>query len=524
MHSGLEDIARTARLARGARAASAGIVLGTRLAVLAPLPRLGLIVVDEEHDASFKQQEGLRYSARDAAVYRAQARRLPGGPRHRDALARDLAQLAPGPLRAARAPGARRARRAAAAVRTVDLRTRAARNRAFARTSSRRSASASRDGEQSLVFINRRGYAPVLACEACGWTAGCERCTARMVLHSADERGSLRCHHCGAAGRDSARLPDLRQRRSEADGPRHATRRGDAAARFPDARIVRIDRDSARRRERARAHAGGHPPRRGRHPGRHAAARQGPRLPDLTLVGVLNADSALVSTDYRAAERLFAVLAQVAGRAGPARASGRSADPDALSRPSAVRRARAPRLRRLRRVAARRAPQRRLPAVRVRGRAARRGDEARPGDRIPARARRRWSQAPEEVTRLRPGAAPPHAPRGLRARAARDAVGAPARRCRSYLALLSKHLFEHGAARRPLAPRRRPDRVRLKFDAFQWQSDPESRNRRRRSKTPSTSEARRPDMPERIHALERPKQASHGDFASQRRAAARQAA
>jgi primosomal protein N' (replication factor Y) len=171
-----------------------------------------------------------------------------------------------------------------------------------------------RAGEQSLLFINRRGYAPVLACEACGWTAACARCTARMVLHTADRR--LRCHHCGAEAPIPRACPtcgnvDLRplgrgtQRIEET-----------LQARFPRARIVRIDRDSARRRaelvrtlEAIRRNEGDILV------GTQLLAK-GHDFPHLTLVGVLNADSALVSTDYRAPERLFALLSQVAGRAG----------------------------------------------------------------------------------------------------------------------------------------------------------------------------------------------------------------
>src|SRR5688500_9393995 len=193
MHSGLEDIARTSAWLAAARG-TAGIVLGTRLAVLAPLPKLGLIVVDEEHDSSFKQHEGLRYSARDAAVYRA---KLAGCPVilgtatpsleswHNWTLGRyerlELAERA--------SPGAR-----LPAVQTVDIRQDPP-EQGLCKTLVTEIEKRVALGEQSLIFINRRGYAPVLACEACGWTAGCERCTARMVLHAADRQ--LRCHHCG---------------------------------------------------------------------------------------------------------------------------------------------------------------------------------------------------------------------------------------------------------------------------------------------------------------------------------------
>jgi primosomal protein N' (replication factor Y) len=168
--------------------------------------------------------------------------------------------------------------------------------------------------EQSLVFINRRGYAPVLACEACGWAAGCERCTARMVLHAADRR--LRCHHCGAEAAIPRACPTCGNVDLKPVGRGTQRVEETLGARFPGARIVRIDRDSARRRaELSRTLEG---IRRGEGDilvGTQLLAK-GHDFPALTLVGVLNADTALVSTDYRAPERLFAVLAQVAGRAG----------------------------------------------------------------------------------------------------------------------------------------------------------------------------------------------------------------
>jgi primosomal protein N' (replication factor Y) (superfamily II helicase) len=312
MHSGLQAVARTRAWLEAARG-EAAIVLGTRLAVLAPLPRLALIVVDEEHDTSFKQQEGLRYSARDAAVYRA---KLAGCPvllgtatpaletwhnwQQERYVRLELTQRA--------SPGAR-----LPAVRAIDLRREPA-VQGLAPATVEAIAARLERGEQSLVFINRRGYAPVLACEACGWTAACTRCSARMVVHAVDAR--LRCHHCGAEGGipractvcgnvDLKPLGRGTQRIEEA-----------LAVRFRGARIVRIDRDSARRRVEMRATlAGVHRGEADILVGTQLLAK-GHDFPGLTFVAVLNADAALVSTDYRAAERLFAVLMQVAGRAG----------------------------------------------------------------------------------------------------------------------------------------------------------------------------------------------------------------
>ncbi|MDX1374445.1 MAG: primosomal protein N' [Burkholderiales bacterium] len=312
MHSGLEESTRTAAWIAAARG-KAAIVLGTRLAALAPMPGLGLVVIDEEHDTSFKQQEGLRYSGRDAAVYRARLAGCPvvlgtATPALETWFNSEAGRYRRITLSARAAPGAVLPR-----VRMLDL-AREPLEHGIAQTMLAAIEARLARGEQSLVFINRRGYAPVLACPACGWAAGCTRCTAHLVLHATDRR--LHCHHCGAEEPVPRACPvcgnvDLRplgrgtQRVEET-----------LAARFPSARIARIDRDTARRRETLTRTL-------------EAIARgaadilvgtqllaKGHDFPGLTLVGVLNADTALLSTDYRAAERLFATLAQVAGRAG----------------------------------------------------------------------------------------------------------------------------------------------------------------------------------------------------------------
>lgn len=311
LHSGLDDSTRTSSWLRAARG-EAGIVLGTRLAVLAPMPRLGLIVVDEEHDSSFKQQEGLRYSGRDAAIFRA---RQVGAPVILGTATPSLetyANMLAGrytllelPERAS--PGA-----SLPVVRTIDLRNEPEEN-GFTPSLVRAIEARLQRGEQSLVFINRRGYAPVLTCAACGWAAGCSRCTARLVLHASDRR--LRCHHCGLEESVPRACPQC------GNVDLHALGRGTQrveealARRFPNARIVRIDRDTARRKSLSSTLASIRDGGADILVGTQMVAK-GHDFPGLTLVGVLNADSALVSTDYRAGERLFAMLMQVAGRAG----------------------------------------------------------------------------------------------------------------------------------------------------------------------------------------------------------------
>jgi primosomal protein N' (replication factor Y) len=312
LHSGLEDTPRTAAWLAAARG-DAGIVLGTRLALLAPLPRLALIVVDEEHDTSFKQQEGLRYSARDAAVMRAKQSACPvilgsATPSLESWHNRLCGRYAPLELPERAVPGAQMPR-----VRTLDLRTEPVEH-GFARGSLEALRERLERGEQSLVFINRRGYAPILACDACGWAAGCARCSANLVLHAADRR--LRCHHCGAEAAIPRACPTCGNLDLRAVGRGTQRVEETLASLFPHARIVRIDRDTARRRSEFRRTLDG--VRRGESDilvGTQMLAK-GHDFPGLTLVCVLNADQALFSTDYRAAERLFATLSQVAGRAG----------------------------------------------------------------------------------------------------------------------------------------------------------------------------------------------------------------
>jgi len=296
----------------GAQSGAARVILGTRLAVLMPFAALGLVIVDEEHDGSYKQQEGLRYSARDVAVRRAQRLQVPivlgsatpsleswsNAHEGRYALAR--LQV--------RATGA-----AMPIVRTVD--TRADRPReglTFALTEAIRQR-VSR-GEQALVFVNRRGFAPVLFCRACSWHSTCSRCSANMVLHLRD--GELRCHHCGRRERIPPRCPNCGAADLAPVG--QGTQRVEESLHeaLPGARIARVDRDSTARRGSLRKVL--EEVRSGKVDvlvGTQMLAK-GHDYPALTLVGVLDADSALFSADFRAAERLFAQLVQVSGRAG----------------------------------------------------------------------------------------------------------------------------------------------------------------------------------------------------------------
>jgi primosomal protein N' (replication factor Y) len=310
LHSGLAESERLAHW-RAARSGEARIVLGTRLAVFAPLPDLGLVIVDEEQDSSFKQAEGFRYSARDLAVVRARQQEVPVV----------LGSATPALETYFNAVGGRYAlltlssRIGAPAPRIACIDTRGER---LTDGLSERLLTALRDrvasGEQALVFINRRGYAPVLACRACGWVSGCHRCAAQLVLHLPERR--LHCHHCGHVAPPPVACPDCGNQDLAPVG--HGTQRVEEALQrhLPDARILRIDRDTTRRR-------------RAWHDMRLRIEKRdvdilvgtqilakGHDFPHLNLVGVLNADGQLYSGDFRAAERLFALLTQVGGRAG----------------------------------------------------------------------------------------------------------------------------------------------------------------------------------------------------------------
>ncbi|MDP3842316.1 MAG: primosomal protein N' [Oxalobacteraceae bacterium] len=293
----------------------ARIVLGTRLAILASLPRLQLIVIDEEHDPSYKQQEGLRYSARDLAVWRA----------HQLGIAIVLGSATPSLESWQHAQTGRyrklelRQRAVAAAVlptvHLIDME----RNKPVDGITPVLIAALKlrlQRGEQSLLFLNRRGYAPVLACDACGWISNCSRCTAFMVLHKPEHR--LRCHHCSLELRIPRSCPTCGNVDLQPLG--RGTQRVEEGlqAVFPEARITRIDADSTRKK--GSAQAAFDTVHRGEVDiliGTQMVAK-GHDFKNLTLVGILNPDTALFSQDYRASERLFAQLMQVAGRAGRA--------------------------------------------------------------------------------------------------------------------------------------------------------------------------------------------------------------
>ena len=326
MHSGLTPAQRLSNWLLAALG-HADIVLGTRLSVFAPLPRLGLIVVDEEHDPSYKQQEGARYSARDLAVYRAQLEHVPvvlgsatpsletwqRAAQGRYTRLRLDQRVGGGALPRVRLFDMGVLPRPPAGAPPVVLAPMvlASKQERLAR------------GEQSLVFLNRRGYAPVLHCADCGWKSGCPHCSAWRVFHKGER--TLRCHHCGFTERVPRACPDCGNLDISPIGRGTEKLEEHLAELLPGARIARLDADTARGKGQlearlAQVHAGDVDVLVGTQ-----MVTKGHDFRRITLVVAVNPDSALFASDFRAPERLFALLMQAGGRAGrDALAAGRS--------------------------------------------------------------------------------------------------------------------------------------------------------------------------------------------------------
>ena len=298
-----------------AQRGQASVLLGTRLSIFTPMPKLGLIIIDEEHDASYKQQEGLRYSARDLAVWRARDLGIPVLLGSATPSLESWLHVQRGHYRKL-ALTQRATDVALPEVQLVDTR-RLRLEQGFSPQMLDAIAQRLEQGQQSLVFLNRRGYAPVLSCHSCGWLSRCTRCSAYMVMHrQSGVRNELQCHHCGHRARIPRACPDCGDQDLQPMG--RGTQRVEEflAERFPQARIARIDADSTRRKGSAEAlfaqvHAGEVDILVGTQ-----MVAKGHDFAKLGLVGVLNADAMLFAHDFRAPERLFAQLMQVAGRAG----------------------------------------------------------------------------------------------------------------------------------------------------------------------------------------------------------------
>jgi primosomal protein N' (replication factor Y) len=315
LHSGLTPAQRL-RHWLAAHLGLADLVLGTRLAVFAPLPRLGLIVVDEEHDPSYKQQEGARYSARDLAVYRG---KLEGA-------CVVLGSATPSIESWQRADQGRYVRLtmgqrigggALPAVRLVDMNLLPKIKGISTALSPQLVAALGKRlerGEQSMLFLNRRGYAPVLHCGECGWKSGCPNCSAFRVFHRVDR--TLRCHHCSLTQPVPRACPDCGNLDIAPMGRGTERLEEQLAQALPGARIARIDADSTKLKGSLEAQLSAV------HDGNvdvlvgTQMVAKGHDFRRITLVAAVDPDSALFSSDFRAPERVFSLLMQAAGRAG----------------------------------------------------------------------------------------------------------------------------------------------------------------------------------------------------------------
>jgi primosomal protein N' (replication factor Y) (superfamily II helicase) len=316
LHSALTDTERRDAW-RAAFSGKARIIIGTRSAVFTSLPKLALIVVDEEHDPSYKQQEGFRYSARDLAVMRARGAGVPVILGSATPSLETLENAASGryakhllPQR----PGSAQPPR----MSLIDLRRHAA-DQGLSTPAMLAIGTHLRAGGQVIVFLNRRGYAPSLFCNSCGWVAPCAHCDARMTLHRRAQQ--LRCHHCGA----HADIPTICGSCGQALlAVGQGTERVEETLTrlFPDAPLARLDRDTAAARGSIqtvleRVHSG---------EARILVGTQmltkGHHFPDVSLVVILDADQGLFASDFRATERLAQTITQVAGRAGRAARAG----------------------------------------------------------------------------------------------------------------------------------------------------------------------------------------------------------
>jgi primosomal protein N' (replication factor Y) len=316
-HSGLSDAQRLKVWAM-AKSGLARLVIGTRSALFLPMPELKLIILDEEHDASFKQQEGFRYSSRDVAVKRAASLAVPvvlgtATPSletfHNAASSRYSWHR----LRQ-RATGA-----AEAQWRVLDLIQQTVHGGVSA-TAMKAIGETLEKGEQVLVFLNRRGYAPVILCHACGWHAACQRCDANMTWHKASRR--LLCHHCDTGSRVPVTCPDCGADALQGAGAGTEQLEQILAKAFPATPLLRFDRDTVRKKgefERlsAQVKAGGSCLLVGTQ-----MLAKGHHFPQVTLVVIVNLDQALYSADFRALERMGQLMVQVAGRAGRAQLPG----------------------------------------------------------------------------------------------------------------------------------------------------------------------------------------------------------
>ena len=318
LHSGLNDRERLDAWLQ-ARSGKAQIVIGTRSAIFTPMPKLGIIIIDEEHDGSFKQQDGFRYSARDLAAVRASRLQIPLILGSATASLETLSNAQHGRYQHLRL-NARAGNAKPPEIQLLDIRGHTL-FEGFALETKAAIGNEIAAGNQVLVFLNRRGYAPTLECHDCGWLATCPHCDLRMTVHQTPRH--LHCHHCGHQRAIPRTCPSCRSNKLQPLG--QGTERSEITLRewFPATPIIRVDRDSTRNKNAMdkilnEVHQG--------EPciliGTQMLAK-GHHFADVTLVVIIDADAGLFSTDFRGPERMGQLLLQVSGRAGRAEKPGR---------------------------------------------------------------------------------------------------------------------------------------------------------------------------------------------------------
>ena len=318
LHSGLTDRERLIAWDM-ARTGEAPIVIGTRSAVFTPLKHPGVIIVDEEHDQSFKQHEGFRYHARDLAVVRAHREQVPVVLGSATPALESLHNCEAGRYRKLLLRG-RPGAATAPHWQVLDIRKQPL-SAGFSLPLTQAIEQELAAGNQVLVFLNRRGFSPTLMCHDCGWVAECHRCDVRMTVHRSDNK--LWCHHCDHQSRVPAECPNCFSTQLQYLG--QGTERGELELEtlFPDYPVIRVDRDTTRRKNSMQQVV--------KEVGKGEPCvlvgtqilAKGHHFPDVTLVAILDADGGLFSADFRAAERMGQLITQVAGRAGRGDKPGR---------------------------------------------------------------------------------------------------------------------------------------------------------------------------------------------------------
>ena len=317
LHSGMNDRERLDTWL-ACKAGEAAILIGTRSAIFTPFKQLGLIIVDEEHDTSFKQQEGFRYHGRDLAIMRAQLEQVPIVLGSATPSLESLQNAMQGRYHhlqmTQRAGGAKAAQQHLLDVKNLPLQAGIAPQLLLLMDEQLAA------GNQVMLFLNRRGYAPALLCHDCGWVAACPHCDAYYTWHQQDRR--LHCHHCDHIRPVPTQCPECHSHNLVSSGVGTEQLAQFLEQRFPAYKTIRIDRDNTRRKGELESHLSAIR----RHEYQILLGTQmlakGHHFPDVTLVGILDVDGALFASDFRATERLAQLYVQVAGRAGRASKPG----------------------------------------------------------------------------------------------------------------------------------------------------------------------------------------------------------